>query len=147
MAIQIDSSLNLKSGVIVESSYLRVDYFVNQYENEIDYNIYPYLNRDIYLEDKLNNVNRKNNVLAIPYFVTSQSMEYDSSVSGYDLLQIVSDDAFTYVTTDEIYKEVIYDPSTGEPIIDPSTGQPETKDVVIREKFALPQDVSIIDID
>ena len=138
MAIQIDSSLNLKNGMITSEAYLRIEYAVNQYGNKIVYDVFPYVSRDVYLTEKAADERDKENILlGIDNFKTSGVIGYDKDTDGLDVLQLVHTGVFDYITEDEMYDNEITDPSTGAITI-------ET--VVFREKFAMAQDVSIVDI-
>lgn len=145
MAIQIDSSLNLNSGAVVNNAYLRIEYGVNRYGNLIVYDIFPYLTREKYIEDKGSNGSYVS-LLDINNLLLYGSMAYDKDVDGPDVLQLVHNHIYSYLTEDETTTRSLRDPSTGEVIIDPSTGEEEKETIVFREKFFSPEDVSIIDL-
>lgn len=138
MAIQIDTSLNLLNGLEISGAYLRVDYKVDIFGNKIVYGVFPYISRSEYVKIKESEErNRTSKIIDIESFKTSHVISYDKDSDGENVLQIVHDDLYSYITEDEIYSKIIFDPSTGDP---------STMDVVIREKFALPQDTSIVDL-
>jgi len=147
MAIQINSSLDLTNGVSVDQAYLRVEHQVDIFGVKIVYDVYPYVNRDTYLEDKISvNDGGSLKTISLENFKTSHVLQYDKVTDGNDILQLVHDDLFSYITEDEIYKKPLYDSSTGEPLLDPSTGALITEDVIFRTKFANAADVSISDL-
>jgi len=148
MAIQINSSLILDIGVPIEEAYLRIEYTVNSFGNKILYDVFPYTSRNSYIEYKNSDPRYRNSkFFQIDNFKNNHTIEYNKDTNGVDVLQMVHDHLYSYITEDEIYEKKLKDPSTGEYIIDPSTGEIETEDIISREKFALPENVFIVDLD
>jgi hypothetical protein len=138
MALLIDSSLNLNSGMVAYQSYIRLEYSVSRFGKSIKCEIYPYLTKDEYIKDKnAGGSLTYPNIIDVKDLLCYQEFGYDKLSEGDDVLQIVHDKVKTYLTTDLTMEIKTLDPSTGEPVYNT---------IIVREKFALPENVSIVDI-
>jgi len=138
MALLIDSSLNLNGGIVAEQSYLRLEYSVNRFGGNIQTQAFAYLNRNEYLIDKEAIEMQKGlNFIKIKDFVPYQTSDYNKEIDGEDVIGIVHNNMKTYLTTDLTMQVKV---------LDPSTGQPKYETVIVREKFATPDHVFIVDI-
>jgi hypothetical protein len=147
MALLIEKTVNLLGGVPVDQLYLRLEYSVDRFGKTIDCEVFPYLNREKYIEDKGTiQVDKGKNVLNVDKINKFYTFNYIPEISGTNILEVVHDNLKSVLTTDVTQKRPLRDPSTGEIIIDPSTGGALTEDVILVNKFAEPGEISIVDI-
>ena len=147
MALLIEKTINLTGGVPVNQLYLRLEYSVDRFGKTIDCEVFPYLNREKYIEDKeAIHVNKGNNILNVDKFNKFHTFNYIPEISGINILEVVHNNLKSVLTTDVTQKRPLRDPSTGEIIIDPSTGGALTEDVILVNRFAESGEVSIVDI-
>lgn len=139
MAIQINKTLPLSIGIDINGIYMRMEYNVSVYGNKIVYDVISYPDRDSYIQDKNTPPQDKNTqYIQIENFKNNHVVSYNKDIDGNDVLQLVHNHLYSYITEDELYEKTIIDPSTGE----------ETKEIVVfREKFATTSETNIVDLD
>lgn len=148
MALLIEKTVNLKGGVPVDQLYLRLEYSVNRFGKNLECEIFPYLNRIKYQEDKESiDINKRGNILEVENLKNYYFFNYDNEIDGIDVLSVLHNKLKSELTTDITSEIISRDPSTAEPLTDPSTGEILKTTVISIPKFAEESEVSIVDID
>jgi len=152
MAILIEKNLKSK-GIPIDKAYLRIKYTLDYSGKYIICHINPYYSKDSFLS------NMYDNTIFIDGLDTYYEFSYDSSLNG-DPLFYLHNKIKEVLTTDVTRIELATDPSTGELIrnkvelVDPSTGEiflidgdPSIMVVVVKPRFADPNEISFVDLE
>jgi hypothetical protein len=141
MALLIKDTINVM-GLMINQLYLRIEYQVDSSGKNIITTIYPYFNKEAFVNGK------QENVLKIAGVKYDYMFAYSRDIDGNDILLFIHNKIKKELSTD-IYKPVTSyetDPSTGELLLDPSTGQPYIIDVLVKAKLTNEENISVIDV-
>lgn len=140
MALLIEKELDILGGLTANQLYLRFSYKLDFNGKDVLVNVKKYANKNAYSSE---NPNEGLDIKGIP---NSMFITYDRNVDGLDVLSFIHNKFKEELSTDKTNEVAVIDPSTGLPLLDPSTGEIMTETIIVSEKFAEENEISVIDI-